>query len=483
MQKDTPPDDQETQNSEQQPPIEQSENASPEELGVGQRQSNEPFSPIDFDSIIDKAVSEIKKPDDQQPASEVIGDDSQKKDEDGHAGDDGSNDAPKADEQKKDEAPPAEEKKDEKPADGAEKPVENKPAEQAPVDPELDAIEKKMGPHSAPKTKQLFNEVKAIAAREKAEREKLQKELETLRTQATQQQQQGNKLPKEIEDEISALRDRVRQFDATADPAIIAKYDTPINTNNDSILKTLVDNGLPQEHADALKKKGITLASLKPYLNTLETGVGADGKQYQADPDTAEKIRETLRENMRLSKDKEREITDWRAGYEARIKNQEEQQKQQVEQATARLNSEFDTHLKKWSFLQKPADITDTDVPAIRKQKEAAIKEYNEKSLAYAEAVKKETASPLDAQVSARIGILYRDHVAPQLASKLEAANKEIAELQKQIDSMKKAGSASRTVGTVKPSNAAKKDVDLSKGFDEIIDDVARQAFGEQQNG
>lgn len=482
MQKDNPSDDQETNITEQEPSIEQSENASPEELGVGQRQSNEPFSPIDFDSIIDKAVADIKKPDDQQPASEVVSDGEPKKDEALPA--EGDKEVPAADKAEK-PADEAEKPADgaEKPAGDAEKPVENKEAEQAPVDPELDAIEKKMGPHSAPKTKQLFNEVKAIAAREKAEREKLQKELETLRTQATQQQAQGNKLPKEIEDEISALRDRVRQFDATADPAIIAKYDTPINTNNDSILKTLVDNGLPQEHADALKKKGITLASLKPYLNTLETGVGADGKQYQADPDTAEKIRETLRENMRLSKDKEREITDWRAGYEARIKNQEEQQKQQVEQATARLNSEFDTHLKKWSFLQKPADITDTDVPAIRKQKEAAIKEYNEKSLAYAEAVKKETASPLDAQVSARIGILYRDHVAPQLASKLEAANKEIAELQKQIDSMKKAGSASRTVGTVKPSNAAKKDVDLSKGFDEIIDDVARQAFGEQQNG
>ena len=482
MQKDNPSDDQETPSTEQESSIEQSENASPEELGVGQRQSNEPFSPIDFDSIIEKAAADITNPsDDQQPASEVV-----------------------ADGQKKEEAAPAEENKDEKPADGGEKPadgaekpadgaekpadgaektVENKQVEQLPVDPELDAIEKKMGPHSAPKTKQLFNEVKAIAAREKAEREKIQKELETLRSQATQQQAQGSKLPKEIEDEISALRDRVRQFDATADPAIISKYDNPINSNNDSILKTLVENGLPQEHADALKKKGVTLATLKPYLNTLETGVGADGKQYQADPDTAEKIRETLRENIRLAKDKEREITDWRNGYEARIKSQEEQQKQQLEQATTRLNTEFETHLKKWNFLQKPADVIDTDVPAIRKQKEAAIKEYNEKSLAYAEAVKKETASPLDAQVAARIGILYRDHVAPQLASKLEAANKEIAELQKQIDSMKKAGSASRTVGTVKPSNAPKKDVDMSKGFDEIIDEVAREAFGGQQNG
>ena len=138
MQKDNPSDDQETPSTEQESSIEQSENASPEELGVGQRQSNEPFSPIDFDSIIEKAAADITNPsDDQQPASEVV-----------------------ADGQKKEEAAPAEEIKDEKPADGGEKPadgaekpadgaekpadgaektVENKQVEQLPVDPELDA--------------------------------------------------------------------------------------------------------------------------------------------------------------------------------------------------------------------------------------------------------------------------------------------------------------------------------------------------------
>lgn len=462
--------------TEQETSTEQSENASPEELGVGQRQSNEPFSPIDFDSIIEKAAAEVKKPDEtQQPAEEVVQDapKEEAKEEEKPASEE-----EKPTEEKTEEKPKQEEQKTE--AAAAAKEEQKAAAEQTATDKEIEAIEKKMGPHSAPKTKQLFNEVKAIAAREKAEREKIQKELETLREQTKQQQAQQGKLPKEVEEEIAALRDKVRQFDATADPAIVAKYDKPIESNNDSIIKTLTDAGLPQEHAETLKKKGVTLANLKPYLNTLETGIGADGKQYQADPDTAERIRETLRENMRLAKDKEREITEWRGSYETRVKQQEEAQKQQLEQATARLNSEFETHLKRWDFLQKPADVTDADAPAIRKQKEAAIKEYNDKSLAYAEAVKKETASPLDAQVSARIGILYRDHVAPRLAAKLESANKEIAELQKQIDSMKKAGSATRTVGTVKPSGAPKKEVDMSKGFDDIIDEVAREAFGQQ---
>lgn len=458
---------------EQEAPVEQSENASPEELGVGRRLSNEPFSPIDFDSIIEKAATEVAKPtEDQQPATEVVAD---KKEE--AVSEQPKEEVAEAKEEpaKTEEAPKAEVKDEAK-----EKQTET--TQKAPeTDAEIEAIEKKMGPHSAPKTKQLFNEVKAIASRERAEREKAQSELNQLREQLKNQQQTSNKLPKEVEEEIAALRDKVRQFDANADPAIVAKYDKNINANNDGIIKTLTDAGLPAEHAERLKKNGVTLANLKPYLDTLESGKGADGKQYEADPDTAEKIREMLRENIRLSKDKDREINDWRTSYDSRMKQAEEDNKRQVEEATVRLNSEFDSHIKKWDFLQKPADVADADAPAIRKQKEAAINTYNEKSLKYAEAVKKETATPMDAQIAARIGILYRDHVAPTLMSKLDAASKQIKDLETQIQNMKKAGSASKTIGANKVAPTAKKEAVGNEGFDDIIDDIARQVAGNQQ--
>jgi len=45
--------------NEEQPVVDPNTPASPEELGVGQRQSNEPFSPIDFDNIIDGAFANL----------------------------------------------------------------------------------------------------------------------------------------------------------------------------------------------------------------------------------------------------------------------------------------------------------------------------------------------------------------------------------------------------------------------------------------
>lgn len=467
--------DPEEETPEQTAPVEPSEHASPEELGVGNRQSNEPFSPIDFDSIIDKAAGDLTPAGEKPPVEEK-----QKPEDDaGEQPENKSEETAEDNAEEKAEEPAAKaEETPEKEAETTPEKKEEKPEGPDPKDEELSAIEKKMGPHAAPKTKQLFNEVKAIAAREKAEREKLAKELADLK--AKQPEPGKSALPKEVEEEIAALRDRVRQIDANSDPAIVAKYDKTISANNDSILQTLTEAGLPAEHAERLKKSGLSLANLKPYLDTLETGKGADGKQYEADPDTAEKIREALRENMRLAKDKDREIADWRTNYEARTKQQEEQQKVQLEQATQRLNTEFDAHLKKWDFLQKPAAVADSDAPAIRKQKEAAIAAFNEKSLQYAEAVKKETASPLDAQVAARIGILYRDHVAPSLAAKVESLQQQNKDLQKQIDSMKKAGSASRTVGVSKPSATPKREVNPNQGFDDIIDEVAREAFSNQ---
>jgi hypothetical protein len=470
--------EQSTESSEQQAPIDTNEPATPEELGVGNRQSNEPFSPIDFDSIIDKASAglpgganplETSKPNEEAaPANEEGTDGDKGEESDGGKGEESKDQAPK-EELKEASAPKEEEKKEAPPVD-----VEIE---------EISKIEKQMNQHTSPKTKELFNQVKKVAAAERTEREKLAKELAELKKQSEQKQAESGKLPKEVEEEINQLRDRVRQFDANADPAIVAKYDKRIESNNESIIKTLVDAGLPTEHAEKLKKSGVTLSNLKQYLDTLDTGKGADGKQYEADPDTAEKIRESLRENMRLSKDKEREISEWRANYDQRTKQAEETQKRSIEEATARLNTEFNGHISKWDFLKKPADILETDAPAIRKEKEAAIKTFNEQSLAFADAIKKETSDPLNAQIAARVGILYRDLVAPQLKNQLGAAQKEIETLRAQISTMKKAGATSRTIGSGKPSaTSPKKEYSGGEGFDDIIDSVAAQAMEQRQS-
>jgi hypothetical protein len=458
---DTPVDEIDEKQVAEETPVEQSEQATPEELGVGQRQSNEPFSPVDYDSIIDKAFTASQE---AKVTPETVVTEKE------------TAEVKPADDAEKTETgdvikPEAEAIKEE---------VKEEVKEQTPKD--IADIESKLGQHTSPKTKQLFAEVKNLAVKERTEREKVAKELEDTRKQIDELKKTTQSIPKEVEQEIQQLRDKVRQFDANADPAIIAKYDGVITKNNESIIKTLTDAGLPEAHAAELKKKGVSLSSLKQYLDTLETGKGVDGKQYEPDPDTAERIRESLRENMRLTKDKEREIETWKSGFDERTKKGEEEQKQSVEMATQKLNKEFETHIAQWDFLKKPADVSDTDAPAIRKQKEDTIKAFNETALKYAEAIKKETGTPLDAQVAARIGILYRDHVAPALKNRLSEAQKEIETLRTQVASMKKAGSATRSVGTVSPRVAQNREVSMNEGFDDILDNMTQQALANRSS-
>jgi len=457
----------------EQPVVDQNTPASPEELGVGQRQSNEPFSPIDFDNIVDGAFANLPPKKEGEPSNEPPPQQETKAEETAEA------DSEEKSEEVASEQP--DDKKEDKPAEegkATEAAAEDKPAEEdkkQQEDKELEAIESKLGQHTSPKTKSLFKEVKALAAKERGERERVAKELEETRKQLDEIKKAKEALPPNINEELQQLRDRVRQFDANADPAIVQKYDKTIEKNNESIIKTLTDAGLPKEHAEKLKKNGVTLANLKPYLDTLETGKGADGKQYDADPDTAEAIRESLRENLRLAKDKGREIDEWRANFEQRTKQTEEQQQKLIEEATQRLNKEFENHLGKWEFLKKPADISDTDAPAIRKQKEEAINRYNQSSLKFAETVKNETTDPLNAQIAARIGILYRDHVTPQLQNRLAEAQKEIESLKAQVGKMKQSGSAAKSIGTNAPRASAKAPVNFNDGFDDIVDSLASE--------
>ena len=453
----------------EQPVVDQNTQATPEELGVGQRQSNEPFSPIDFDNIVDGAFANISAKKEEEPSNEPPAQE-QKTEESSE--EPVKEEVSESKEEAKEEEPKAEEKAPEEVKEET-KPVEEDKKDDAAKD--LDAIESKLGQHTSPKTKSLFKEVKALAAKERGERERVAKELEETRKQLEEIKKAKEALPPNVNEELQQLRDRLRQFDANADPAIVQKYDKTIEKNNDTIIKTLVDAGLPKEHADKLKKNGVTLANLKPYLDTLETGKGADGKQYDADPDTAEAIRESLRENLRLAKDKGREIDEWRNNFEQRTKQTEEQQQKLIQDATQRLNKEFENHLGKWEFLKKPSDISDTDAPAIRKQKEEAINRYNESSLKFAETVKNETTDPLNAQIAARIGILYRDHVTPQLQNRLAEATKEIESLKAQVSKMKQSGSAAKSIGTNAPRASVKAPVSMNEGFDDIVDSLASE--------
>ena len=211
---DTPVDDIDEKPVAEETPVEQSDQATPEELGVGQRQSNEPFSPVDFDSIVDKAFSASQE---AKPAEEPV------------VAEDAPTDAKNATVEEKTET--TDDVKSD--VEAVKEEVKDEVKDQTPKD--IADIESKLGQHTSPKTKQLFAEVKNLAAKERTEREKVVKELEETRKQIDELKKTTQTVPKEVEQEIQQLRDKVRQFDANADPAIISKYDGVIIKNNESI--------------------------------------------------------------------------------------------------------------------------------------------------------------------------------------------------------------------------------------------------------
>ena len=118
----------------------------------------------------------------------------------------------------------------------------------------------------------------------------------------------------------------------------------------------------------------------------------------------------------------------------------------------------------------------------MRKQKEQAIREYNESGLKFAETIKKETGSPLDTQITARVGILYRDHIAPKLANQLQASQKEIETLRSQLANMRKAGSASKTIGTSNVARTKVSEPQSGAGFDDILDSMTADAMASKSS-
>jgi hypothetical protein len=340
-----------------------------------------------------------------------------------------------------------------------------------------------------PKTKKIIEErnQKIIAERNKAEaiakeKEEMAAELNRIRADLKK-----GVVPKDVEEELKTLRERIRELDIVKDPSLEAKYDKPAAQNQEKILKVLQEFGVGKtqdgnddpEAVEALKKNGLTFKTVAPYIKKLSE----EGYEEEA-----EQLRELLRENIRIKDAREREISEWKTNFDAKKQqaqqfSQQEQEKTQVEvrqHAERLINSDIAELAKDFPFINRPPDPLPTDSPAVSRAKQEAIAAYDAAAKSISESVARldpSKASPDKvSEVTGRIsasavqGIILRQHIIPRLAKDLAELRARNAELEAKVGKIKTAGNLSRAHAAAATSPAGAK-----TALPESTEDAARQ--------
>ena len=211
-----------------------------------------------------------------------------------------------------------------------------------------------LGAHVRASTRKLITEFqsKAAAARDKEEAAQARAEAAEAKARELEEKTKTAEPPKELLDEVKTLRERVRELDISKDPVLEQKYDRRIETNNKSIVEVLKAQGYDTVRVDLgdgkfetkpnpnaipeLIKSGLTLKNLSPLIKKLE-----DGGLIEE----AETIRESLRENGRMAREKQAEIDSWKGDYQKRQQVREQETKQQAEKRQAEFRQQTDFQL------------------------------------------------------------------------------------------------------------------------------------------
>lgn len=368
----------------------------------------------------------------------------------------------------KTEAKPA---TDAKPAEDAAKPDASKAAERDKDLPQL-------SPQAHPKTAKVFRDLtaKAVAARDERDQAtaKAQAELTALQQQVSELTAKVSaapkvEIPKEIETELATLREKVREFDITADPQLQTKYDAPQKQNNDAILGILKGHkfGFSREKPDDpnsplvenpqaipnLLKAGLTYDNLQQSIDTLKkAGLHAD----------ARKIERYLDANETLQEQKAREITDWKGNFESRRQMSDLQAKKAQEAHAETVRKVTEQHItaatdeiaKAFPYLKAPPAPLATDQPAIAKAKQEALDAFNQAAQKAqddiktfsTENLKPEEVPNLIGRVTAAAitSALLRHQVLPKAQKEIATQAARIKELEAQLEARENAGKLSR---------------------------------------
>jgi len=233
------------------------------------------------------------------------------------------------------------------------------------------------------------------------------------------------------------------------------------------------------EAIEALKKSGMGFSAIAPHIKKL-SDAGEEG--------AAEELREILRENIRIGREKEKEIGDWKTNFESKKQQTIQQSQQQQENYTTQvrehaskiLNADIAELSKDFPYLNRPSEPLPTDTPAVARAKQDAITAFEAASQAVSKAVgsldpsKAPPEKALEAQgrvsASAVQGIILREHVLPRVKKELAELRARNAELEAKVGKIQTAGKLSRAHAAAASAPAGAK-----AALPESTEDAAKQ--------
>ena len=356
-------------------------------------------------------------------------------------------------------------KSEDKPEGKTEEKVEDnsEKKEEKPADPRDKDLDIKLNPNVAPKTREVIETFKTKAQEARTERDALKKELE----EAHAKLKEGG-MDETTKKELEELRREVRNINIEKDPGLRLRYDQRITENESRIVGMLKKHGMPEASIEALKKSGLKMSNLDETLKILNKA------GYAEDED---EIREMLRENAKISREKQAEIEKIKSDYTAYQERQKAEEKRQSAEVSDRIRVEFDKNLKaigaEYPEFKCPPMPEENDTDAVKKVKLAAVEQYKKTFGEYIVKVNKLAEDGVQTFQTAAKGVAYMDYIVPSMKKQITDLKEKLAEAESQLGRVKKAGSMTKLVGSSKPSAQDRKTPqassidDLDSAFDE----------------
>lgn len=385
--------------------------------------------------------------------------------EDADAGSEGEKDQEEEDKSEDKAGDKPEGKSEDKPEGKTEEKVEDnsEKKEEKPADARDNDLDIKLNPNVAPKTREVIETFKTKAQEARTERDVLKKELDEARAKL----KEGG-MDETTKKELEELRREVRNINIEKDPGLRLRYDQRVAENESRIVGMLKKHGMPEASIEALKKSGLKMANLDETLKILNKA------GYAEDED---EIREMLRENTKISREKQAEIEKIKTDYTSYQERQTAEEKRQAAEVSDRIRVEFDKNLKaigaEYPEFKCPPMPEENDTDAVKKVKLASVEQYKKTFGEYIVKVNKLAEDGVQTFQTAAKGLAYMDYIVPSMKKQITDLKAKLAEAEGQLGRVKKAGSMTKLVGSSKPSAQDRKTPqassveDLDSAFDE----------------
>lgn len=352
--------------------------------------------------------------------------------------------------------------------------------------PTLEELQRDLPPTLRPKEKARYEkwaaaqkviEEKAAAAEARAvAHEARVKELEAKASNAPA-------IPKEVEEEITQLRSRSRQFDILTDPKFQREHEAPVTASAEKIEKALRDawdqipgisDAAKKDAIERYRKAGFSAKSLGAELNALR-----DKKLYG----DADEISLLTRGHADLLRSREAAIAAQQQDNALTAAQRADQAKARQEagrkfndtaiKARGESFTAAEAELKKaLPALIAPEPPGDKDTPAVQQRKRADRAEYDAGIQAARSEFDRFTPDPKDPEKTARLqgefqtlaqlGLFAKNHLIPKAAKEIADLKAQIAERDAKLATFKKAGAVNgQHLAAASNGQAARPAVDI----------------------